>query len=45
MTTILGVEFLRQPSADLIEQEPHQRLGARNVRGRHHEIERRGLLG
>ena len=41
MAAALGVQILGQAPADLIEDQPDQRLGARNVGGRHHEIERR----
>ena len=34
------VQFFRQAAADLVQDQPDQRFRARNVRGRHHEVER-----
>src|SRR5215213_6785803 len=37
--TALGLEILGETAADLVEDQPHQRLGATDVRRRHNEIE------
>ena len=46
MAPVLGVKVFGQPSADLVQHQSDQRLGAADVRRRHHEIERRrSILG
>jgi len=44
MPTSFRFELLGQTASDLVEHEAHQRLGARDVRGRHNEIERHRAL-
>ncbi len=38
----IAFELFGQPAADLIENQPHERLGARNIRWRDDQIERNG---
>ena len=40
MAPVLGVQFLGQTPADLVEHQADQRLGAADVGGRHDEVER-----
>ena len=39
MPAVFGVQFFREPSANLVEDQPYQRLGAVDVGGRHDEVE------
>ena len=42
MAPALRFQFFRQPSADLVKDQPNERLGAADVGGRHDEVEGRG---
>ena len=44
VTVALRLQILGQPAADLIEDQADQRLGAVDVGGRHHEVERGRML-
>ena len=39
MPASFGVEIFRQPPADLVEDQPHQRLGPADIGGWHDQIE------
>lgn len=41
----LRIQRFSQPAADLIEDQPDQRLGATDVRGRNKKVERDRLVG
>jgi hypothetical protein len=41
----IGGQFFGQPATNLVEQQPDQRLGAADVRGRDYEVERCRSLG
>jgi hypothetical protein len=42
---MMGVVPLGELAAELVEDQPHQRPGARDVGGRHHQVERHRALG
>ncbi len=39
-----GFQLLGQPSTDLVEDQPDERLGAADIGGRHHEVECGGRI-
>ena len=42
---VRAIERLGQASADLVENQADQRLGATDVRGRHHQVQRHRMIG
>ncbi|MNV14704.1 hypothetical protein D3C71_1054010 [compost metagenome] len=40
-----AVKRFGEPPPDLVEDQPDQRLGAADVRRRHHQVQRYGMLG
>ena len=42
---VAAVERFGQASADLVEDQAHQRLGAADVRRRHDQVQRNGMVG